>query len=497
MSKLPADVIRQVKAAIQKATTIEEIDRLESALHKKDVTLIQDLLQAVAPALNGLWVDKEKRKQPEPVEVIRSSETAPLISPSPSPSAKRPLTNKGLSTVALSLLFDRVKQDSSYQSSLSDSISSTQSGWRSSSEAGGSFGGLSSVAVECGTAVCQDEHGNFFSDVLIRFVCMDMESESTLIDEKIKIPAGLKPVDCRSDFTEVEESDKSLSEGVDLAEIQNRLIALLKGPETLIICHSAARSAHALKIKHNKWLPMSLLFKVNDKSRKSTDFHVRAHLPPYQLRQAVLGEPAANWASENVASVCLGSVRLTKIACAQFPRPQLEVEVPRSPESLWLQKIPRDFSVEGVRELFGESCGVDKIAWKFEPSEKDWLGECMAVFSGGQQSRDLVFEKLPTLSDIFVSWEVGDAVTEETLKTAGGHFGKVVGTRIPAKLAEGGRPFGFVSFLKHEEAVKMGEAKRIKVGPFTLLARPSQGTDRKSPFKRVPLAQKAIEVFKM
>ena len=492
MVKLSAESVKSIKAAITRAKTMEEIDRLEAALKSADMSLVTDLVEASTPSttpgnslLEGAWDTKRK----SPVDQVEEQST-PKRATLPTPVASAPLAAhamKPTSSVALSLLFDKAKHDPSYAGCLYDS----HPGFRSSSETSG-FGGVSTLAVETGAATCMHE-GSYVTDVLVRLVVRDFESEKVLVDEKVAIPEGFQPVDCRSDFTEVEEADESIHNGITFGKAQEKFLALLK-PETLIVCHSAAKTAAVLKIRHHRWLPLSLLFKTPEKSRKSQDFHARAHLSPAQLRQAMLGEPADNWASETVGSVCLGSIRLTKIACAKFPKPQLEIDAPRVPESLWVAKIPRDFSMEDVMAMF-PACGIPKIHWRFELAENDWMGETCVTFSS-KTARDQVFEKLPTLSDVFVSWEIADQVTDEILRAVGEKFGKICAVRIPNRVAEGGRPFGFVSFLKVEDAQAMADAKRVSHGKGVLFARLSEGV-KGGPFKRVPLQNKAIEVFKM
>ena len=497
MPKLTVESIEKIKTAINSARTIDEVNRLEQALHEQDISKVMDLVSGGAHALSDAWQtdSHSKRKANEPSKEEPALKQ-PKIDPGQPvlPALSKSITPKstGQSSVALSLLIDRAKQDPSYQTSIT--APSNSDTWRSTQECSG-FGGHSVLVIECGTALCTNNK-LFANDTLIRVLVIDFETEKTLLDEAVAIPPGSEIVDSRSEYTMIPEGSDSISNGSTLAQVQDKVLALIKGPETLIITHSANRTAHALKVKHSRWLPLSLLFKIAEKNRKSENFHVRAHLSPAQLRQAMLGEPSNNWASETISNVAMGDLRLVKLACAKFPRPQLEVDVPRAPETLWIQKIPRDFE-NSLSTLFGAAGSVGKILWKFETSESDWLGETQVTF-GTSEIRDAIFEKLPTLTDVYVSWEATDQVSEDSLRALASRFGKVCGVRMAAKLAEGGRPFGFVSFLSTDEADKFAQAKRIKGPTFTLFARPSQSLGSKNPFKRVPVVgDKILEVFKM
>ena len=493
MAKLTVESIEKIKTAINNARTIEEVNRLEQALHDQDLSKVMDLISGGSHALSDSWQTdtQTKRKIAEPLkeEPVPKQPKTETVSTAPKSTTPK---GTGSSSVALSLLIDRAKQDPSYQSSIASPSNSET--WRSTQECSG-FGGHSVLVIECGTALCM--HNKLFSnDTLIRVLVVDFETEKTLLDEAVAIPPGSEIADSRSEYTGIPEGSESLTSGVTLTQVQDKVLALIKGPETLLITHSANRTAHALKLKHPRWLPLSLLFKISEKNRKSENFHVRAHLSPAQLRQAMLSEPSINWASETISTVATGDLRLVKLACAKFPRPQLEVDVPRAPESLWLQKIPRALN-DTLPDLFGGVGTVGKILWKFETSENDWLGETQVSFETSE-TRDVLFDKLPTLIDVYVSWETTDQVSEDSLRALAGRFGKVCGVRMAAKTAEGGRPFGFVSFLSIEDAEKFAQAKRIKGPTFTIYARPSQSLGSKNPFKRVPVVgDKILEVFKM
>jgi len=483
MTKFTVELIEKIKTAIENARSVDEVARLELALQDQDVSKVMDLLSGGANALKDAWETSapEKRRLEEPTEPLPKQTKL-----EPAPVTKAPIQKAATSIAALSLLIDRAKQDPAYLTSTA--APANPEGWRSSAECSG-FGGHSTLVIECGTALTH-QNKIFQNDTLVRVLVIDFETEATLLDELVS--PGAEVVDARTEYTET----TGLEPGLSLAAVQERLLALMKGPETLVISHSAGRTAHCLKLKHTRWLPLSLLFKISEKNRKSDNFHVRAHLSPAQLRQTMLGEPGNNWASETVATVCLGALRMVKLACVKFPKLQLEVDVPRSPESLWLQKIPSASTAESLAEIFGD-CAIGKIIWKFEVSENDWMGETQATFAS-TQIRDQVFEKIPTLADVYVSWEATDQVSEEGIKALAGKYGKVCGVRMPQKLAEGGRPFGFVSFLRSEDAAKFAEVKRIKGPTFSLFARPSQSGPARNPFKRVPVANdKILEVFKM
>ena len=165
-----------------------------------------------------------------------------------------------------------------------------------------------------------------------------------------------------------------------------------------------------------------------------------------------------------------------------------------------MSKIPRDSAAELPRIFAAPQATVAAPHWHFDSHEEQWLGETSVAFAT-EAERDKFVDALPAVVDVYIAWDrqEGVEVNEETLKLVAEKFGRVSNVRIPPERRlnspDNGptRPFGFISFLRPQDAASMCATKKLGSRLHARLAQ----VDKRNPVKRVPLEARVIEIYKM
>jgi RNA recognition motif. (a.k.a. RRM, RBD, or RNP domain) len=494
---MSSSVVAAIQRAIISAKTVEEIDRLESALETKNYENIRDLIGDSVDIKESPDIFKpistavpSSTSSSSNTQTSRSNSISNPNPPKPKTAASGSLSKLvGVNSITLQLLYDRAKHNHGPQnmSAVSPDSSTTAPTENSSAK--------NAVVLDILTVVVKTSEKSY-REVLKEVCLFELESETKLFECSLAIEGQ----EMRLNDHEASESTSEPPVYNSVSDVQIEVLKYLK-KDTFICTFSQTKTSNFLKLHHNKWIPVNQLFKVNEATRKKIngEFHVRHNFTLSQLRQLVLNEKANE--DDLMASadfVGRATIRMIKLACAKFPKVLDFVPVGKKDELL-IGKIPWANKDDWCNVLFGEKrlCEFESIQWRFEISEGQWIGEVACKFPSNFL-RDAVFDRLPTVTDVFVSWEREDEMTEEILRDTAAPYGKIAGVRIPPNKGDG-RPFGFISFLTGKDAQKMAEKKRVRTGDNGINVFVRLGaSDKKNPVKRVVISTgRVLEVYKI
>jgi hypothetical protein len=494
---LPAEVDK-IKEAIKEANSVNDIERLESALREGTLERVRDLLPVTRStgSLEGLW----DAKSSEPIHKPEAQMRVPARVPVSRKTARQEIEEeqaKRRYTEAIQLVDTVLTKILPMMAPVKINPSN---GWKSAPVH--TEGKKKILSIDCGTAVCLTG-GEYVSDVIVRVVVTDFLTDRTIIDLKIQVPEGFEPVDLRPSLTGIAEY--SPVSAVSLAAAVSKLFEFVS-EDTVLISYNPYKCANGLQFNHKKWISIPQLLVVDQTKKKRAEgkFHVRSVLTPSQYMEAFLGESVSDRlkhipVQERMVETNLGLIRILKgIARRNVSALPIMIDPPRRLHTIFLCHISSSWGKEEIRTVLPTAVDVEPIEYFIDTSENEWRGECQVTFKS-QLDVEAAFSKLTTCTDVFVGWEWPSCgkVTEQSLRELGSDFGSVVGVRIQDKYLnapdvvpgkEESRPFGFISMARYPDALAMaGEPRQIVKNDLSFHVKISKKPI--TAFKRIPLGE--------
>jgi len=477
--KLTQTGLQKVRRAIETASSLDELAKLDDALATGDTPLLQRELSLNAEDLDDESVDdeydpfedftvQEEVVAPAIVEVPPASHASPSV-----PSAKRSLG--GL----LGDYHDEVDSDPEPDVPAMPAKRQKPSlapGWawlayrtqRHEDFHLPTAGRTADVSVDAPNVVSlgvsfiyvgNAEQG-FDARRVARVAAVSADG-SPLLDLMVRSAAVL---DARTHLTGLTRQAVEEAE-FDLPAVQEKLLGLI-GPQTLLLGYRLSSALEALGLSHSQLVDVSLLFGVESRRHQFHSVHY--------LAERVLGTGSGDKKAADALEVAQMVARL-----AQHEANQMTPTPPFPPrrgcgEELLVRHIPHAWR-ERVQEHLGEFCpgaSLREVHWTLsETDPTDWRGEAVLAFDG-EALRDRCFELLRSLVDIHVQWEdapnappLGAFLTEQALLKAFSRFGVVLSARLPRKPTGEPQNFAFVSFLSSEDAEAVGRRVEVQLTP--------------------------------
>ncbi len=516
----PAD-IENIKKAILRAQSNDDISRLENALRTGTLEGIRDLLNhETTHSLASLW-DTTKEM---PLIPSADSKREAVNIPAPSRKTAREVHEEEMSkkrfleaTQFTSVICDKyMPMVKSIFPSTKEFASMTFEGpeaeqWVSSPTE--RAGKKKVLILECASVLCI-AGDVYVPDVLIRLIVCDFQTDRIILDVNVQFPsAEYEGVDFRPSITGFDEVPEDC---VPFEEARKKLLDIMSC-DTVLVTHNAYRCTRALRLHHTNWISLDTVLQVDPVKKLEAEgkYYFRQPLSLSQLLHSYLGESVAERfkllsASERLVENVLGCNRIIRALASDSKANSLPVLVPpmRTYNTIFLTHIPSDWSDEEIKLILPGTVHVDPITFFLDIHANEWRGEACATFPNQSATSD-AFAKLTACTDVFVGWEwlACGKVTEESVRKLAEEFGPVLAVRIQDKYLgqkdtipgkEESRPFGFASLARYKDAQEMApEPRQIVKDEVSYHVKMSKKPI--TAFKRVPLGdgQDYIEAFIM
>jgi len=240
----------------------------------------------------------------------------------------------------------------------------------------------------------------------------------------------------------VTASDLTKEKGAkSFEEVQKALLDLL-GPHTILIGHSLFFDLKTLRLKHEKVVDTSFLFRVKDNEMRKHSLRSLARLVLHDKEDD--DSPHCSVLDAQLAR------RLALFEALRHPKKTEPMPAEVCPRELHLSGLPQDTSAAAIAKIIGGASGALQIGkCHFQLTEElKWVGQVTIKFPS-QKKRDEVFDSMSNYVTMSVGplskWASSDLSTEDKQDYVRKHFstfGKIGKVKItyPKKQQTNGKP---------------------------------------------------------